>query len=335
MGKWIVSLALTLAACSSSGGDGGKSANVGGSDAGGAGSAGASASNTGGSAPGSGNANGGGASGSAGTNSAGGGGLTGGSGASNTFTSVLVDEPARMRGLVFLNQFTADKTTFRFEASASFGNERGAWDGCTKNQLGDCWYYDCPAGSNSVGNTMPPSVRENANRVSLSGMTQVELPFNGTAGTYDANSELQLWPLSGGSVTLDVMGSSSVPAVSMQVPVPSHVFLTSLNGEADPTTLQRSDGVKIVWQAEGTSPVFFAIFALTGERPAAVCTFDGTTTSAELPASVLEHLDPGSYYYQLRGDLRARMPDGPWDIETESYAFGGDPSVITRMLTLE
>jgi len=337
MGKWLALFGLGLIACSSSGADDGGASHSSGGTAG---------ANGGGTSAGSANTNGAGtnAGGSAATGgNAGESSATGGSavgGANQMLVSSVVSDPAKMRGWIYLTQYTADKSAFSYDVEVGFDVERGQWDGCTRNQLGTCWYYDCPPGSNALGNTDPPTSYQTGGTVTITGsrMVPMTVPQETSVMSYQLSGTGQLWPLAGGTVTVEVTGANSVPAFSMQVPVASHVFLTSLNGRTAPVSgasIRRADGLKLEWLSAGAGQLFFAVFKYMGARPAAICNFDGSASSGELPASILEQLDPGDYYYQLRGDVRSHMVAGVWDIETSSYAFGTAQGSSEFALTLE
>jgi hypothetical protein len=317
MGKWLWCLALGLAACSSSNGSG----TGGGNGEATGGSAGSGTSSVAGAA------NGGSASGGAGGGAtAHGGGSSAGAasgGSGNTFTSTLVSAPAQLRGSVILDQYTADRTTFSADANLEFGTERGQWDGCTRNQIGQCWYYDCPAGSNPVGVGQVPPVYYDGGTVSITSTVGMLAPvFDTSTGLYKASSLTQLWPLAGGPVTITVSGGDTVPAFTLQIAAPPTVLLTSINGQAAPASITRSDGAKLVWTSTGVGTAFFAIFEFTGERPAAICEFDAAANAGELPALVLSQLDAGAkYLLELRGNSRAEVMSGMWDMSGSAYFF--------------
>jgi hypothetical protein len=335
MGKWLWCLAIGLAACSSSNGSG-----TGGNGVTTGGSAGSGTSSVAGAANG----------GSAGTSSASGGaagGATphgGGSsagapsgGSGDTFTSTLVSAPAQLRGSVILDQYTADRTTFSADANLEFGTERGQWDGCTRNQLGQCWYYDCPAGSNPVGMGQVPPVYYDAGMISITSTAgMLASTFDTSSGLYKASSLTQLWPLAGGPVTITASGGDTVPAFTMQIAAPPTVSLTSINGQAAPASITRSDGAKVVWTSTGAGTAFFAIFEFTGERPAAICEFDAAANAGELPAAVLEQLDAGAkYFLEFRGNSRAEVMSGMWDMSGSAYFFNAIPGAIETSIELQ
>lgn len=341
MGKWVLCCAVALVGCSSSSG----SSPAGASGASGGGSAGTSSLSGGAATGGSSGANGGssaagtttGGSSNAGTATGGSAGASAGSsngGASTTdFTSTLVSLPAIKSGTLTVEQFTESKTTFITNFYAEFSTDRGQWDGCTRNQLGSCWYYDCPAGSNGYGAVDNP-VREDAGVVYATGSSgRVDLAEDSSTGKYSGSTMTEEWPLSGGSVSFSVAGNSSVPAFSMQIPTPSFVFLTSINGETLPTNVTRSAGAQLVWTSVGSGSIFFGFFKNNGQRPAAFCQFDAAANAGSMPAAVLEKLDPGSYNYEFHGDSRSQMTVSDWEIDSYAYSFGttvtDDAPIIT------
>jgi hypothetical protein len=276
----------------------------------------------------------------AGGNSAGGNTAGGGSsgGASSTgITSTVVSLPTKGRGDVTLGQFTPDKATFSFYVNVQFSNDRGEWDGCTRNQLGSCWYYDCPAGSNGYGATTT-ALNEEAGTVSAVAMPGTLDLALGVSGLYEATANVQLFPLvaAAASVSVSVTGSTSVTAFTMQVPTPPAVSLVSINGEATPLSIVRSDGAKLVWTSTGPGTVYFVIFALMGERPAAFCEFDAAANAGEMPAAVLEPLDPTlNYRYELRGDMRSEINVGGWEIDSAAYSFGTSAALSSPIIDLD
>jgi hypothetical protein len=334
MGRWVLSLVFGLAACSSSNGS---DAGSGGNGATNGGSAG-NATSSGGIANGGGSANGGaGSPGGGSANSGSNAGGTSSGGASGVFTSTLVNAPAQLRGSVLLAQNTPDGLMFTADANLQFDTERGAWDGCTRNQIGQCWYYDCPAGSNPVGATDVPPVYYDGGTVSVTSTSGMLNPtFDPDTGRYNASLASQLWPLAGGPVTVTVSGGGNVPAFTLQVAAPPTVSLKSINGEAMPASIMRSDGAKLVWTSDGAGTAFFAIFEYTGERPAAICQFDAAANAGELPAAVLEQLDAGAMYLtEFRGNSVADVMTGTWDMSGSAYAFGANPGAIETSIELK
>ncbi len=329
MGKWFLGLALGVLGCSGSGGTDGALAGGGntGAEAGasnaGSGNAGTSSS--------SGAASGGAANGGAANGGAANGGAANG-GASDTFTSTLITAPAQTRGYLDIQQFSADKVSFNFNIDLSFGYTRGDWDGCTRNQLGECWYYDCPAGSNPVGANNQTPIYYDGGTATITGIPPaITIPFGGD-GEYLGRGSTQLWPLAGGTVTLSFSGDDNVPAFTLPIPAPPMVWLTSINGEAAPSSLTRSDGMKLVWTSGGAGNVTFFVYELTGTRPAAACQFDAAANAGELPATVLGKLDPGTaYYLEFRGDGRADLMTGTFDMSAYADAYGYD--FTTHMTT--
>jgi len=315
----LCGLALGLAACSGSN-------SVGSGASGGASTSGGSAGNSsagmssGGSSGGS--SNGGtassGAAGASGSVAAGGGG--------DTFVSTLVNAPTQLRGDLGIDQSSGDGVSFLVRSYLEFGSRRGAWDGCTRNQLGDCWYYDCPVGSNALGSANVPPVYYDAGSVTVaSGPTSLAPTFDTSSGAYNGRISQQLWPVAGGTVTFTVSGSSVVPAFTLQIQAPPMVQLSSINGEAAPTSLTRSQGATVLWNAQGPGRAFFAVFEYTGTRPAAICVFDAAQNQGVLPATVLEKLEPGTrYFFDFRGDARAEVMAGDFDISGIAYSYGFD-----------
>jgi hypothetical protein len=102
----------------------------------------------------------------------------------------------------------------------------------------------------------------------------------------------QLWPIAGGMVSIAITGGSTVPAFTMQLAAPPMVRLLTINGEAAPTSIIRSDGVHLTWASSGPGSVAFFLYALSGEHPAAVCQFDASAKAGDLPAAVLSHSTP-------------------------------------------
>jgi len=258
-------------------------------------------------------------------------------GGSNEFVSTLINAPARLRGDVGIDQSSGDDVTFLVRTSLEFGSKRGPWDGCTRNQLGDCWYYDCPAGSNALGSNNVPPVYYDAGSVTItSGSNTLAGGYDTSSGMYTGRASQQLWPLAGGTVTFTVSGSSVVPAFTMQIQAPPVVRLLSVNGEAAPTSLTRSQGATVVWNAKGPGSVFFALAQYSGTRPAAICVFDATANQGTLPAAVLEKIDPGTkYYLEFRGDARAEVMAGDFDISGTAYSYGFDLNRASSAIELK
>ena len=312
MGKrWLWCAVVGLVGCSSSSGSTSSDGGADNAAAGmvGAGTGGSAGSMTSGGASTSGGANGG----VADAGSANGGSAD--AGTTGAFVSTLVSVPSIPRGYLNAAQITTDQVTFSYDVNVEFSTSRAQWDGCTRNQLGSCWYYDCPAGSVPVGQSGGENPLQDAGVVTVnSGSGPITIPgISSNAYQYTLQGSSQLWPLTGGMLTFSVAGSAAVPALSMDVALPPGVWLTSVNGETAPTVITRSDRLKLAWTSLGTGTAFFALFAYTGEHPAALCQFDAAANAGELPAAVLEKVDAGAtYYIQLRGDSRAHLEMNGW-----------------------
>jgi hypothetical protein len=177
-----------------------------------------------------------------------------------------------------------------------------------------------------LGSDNLPPVYYDAGSVTIaSGPNTLAATYDTTSGMYNGRTSQQLWPLAGGVVTFTVSGSSVVPAFAMQIQAPPMAKLLSINGEAAPTSLTRSQGATLSWNANGPGNVFFAVFEYTGTRPAAICLFDAAQNQGTLPAAVLEKLEPGTKYsFDFRGDARAEVMAGDFDMSGTAYSFGFD-----------
>ncbi|HEY4104602.1 MAG TPA: hypothetical protein VGM44_11960 [Polyangiaceae bacterium] len=185
---------------------------------------------------------------------------------SDTFTSALVSLPAKKTGVMTLDQYTPDKTTFQSYVALGFDIERGLWDGCTRYTLGACFYYDCPPGSNSLDNTDPHPAQVDAGDASFVGMSSGSI-FKSSDDIYRTDEGTsQIWPLSGGGrFRFSLSGSASVPAFTMQIKTPPTVWLTSINGlpmhaydggVTPPNAVARSAGASALWTSGGKGTVF-------------------------------------------------------------------------------
>jgi hypothetical protein len=179
------------------------------------------------------------------------------------------------------SQYSADQATFTTNLYADFSTDRGQWDGCTRNQLGSCWYYDCPAGSNGLGVISNP-VLEDAGTLFVTGSSgRVDLGLG--QGIYFARNMTELWPLSGGPISFSVVGNSSVPAFTIQIAAPPFVLLTSMNGEAAPSVITRSAGAKLVWTSSGNGASSSASLPIAARGPARSVNSTPLPTPARCP----------------------------------------------------
>jgi len=233
-----------------------------------------------------------------------------------------ISAPLALRGQMDVSQMSADDVNFTYELYAQYGMLRGQWDGCTRHQLGECWYYECPTGSNPVGTPDVGPLRNVGNvTVSSSTMSYVLRPDGSTM--YSVVDTGAFWPLSGGSVTF----AAANPALEIAVKTPPSVWLTTFNGRPAPTAIKRSEGIDLTWRVRGSGNAFFSVYHLTGTIPAAVCTFDAEAGAGTLPAAVLEKLDPGTdYRVAFRGDSRAVLTLAGYELDAALFAFGSTTS---------
>lgn len=240
------------------------------------------------------------------------------------FTATLVNAPVQMRGELSIEQYSADNTTFATNVDIYFTYEREQWDGCTRYQLGNCGYYDCPAGSNPIGGDDVPPIYYDGGTATITGMPPVIVaPFSSGNGQLFARPSQQLWPIAGGMISVAVSGGSTVPAFTMPLPTPPMVQLLTVNGEAAPTSITRSTGIHLTWASSGPGTAAFYIFGFSGEHPAAVCQFDASANAGDLPAAVLSHVDPGAtYYFLFRGQTNVELQVGDWDMSGAAYSLG-------------
>ena len=319
MAKWFLGLGLCLLGCSGSSAGG----STGGAGFGGVAAVGGSSAGTAGLGASAGGASGGAA--SAGTS-----GVSGGaSGASgDAFTSTLVSAPNQLRGDLGFQQYSTDNVNFGINVYMTFQELRGAWDGCTRQQLGACWYYDCPAGSNPPGNRENvSSVYYDAGTATITSMQPtISVGSNSGGEGYFVRNSQELWPIAGGVVSVSFSGGPMVPAFATQVNAPPMVRLTSINGQAAPASLKRSEGVKLAWTSAGAGDALLVLVQYADTpRPAVECRFDATANAGELPAVVLEKLDPGAgYTLEFRGNAWVDSTVGPWAMQAYALSYGID-----------
>jgi hypothetical protein len=314
-------LVVTSWACSSPDGAA-KAASTGGASGAGAegkGGSGASAGSSGRDASDAGMSSDGG--GRAGSSNAGAGGSLG-----NDWETTLVSLPIAARGELNVAQTTLDKLTFSVIFYAKFAMKRAQWDGCTKHQLGACWYYECPAGSSPVG-TPDESIPINGDTVTLESSSSF-IALSIDDDHYNGQRAEPFWPLTGDTVHFQAQGAQ--PAFRFGVKTPPTVWLKSVNGRAAPSSLVRSEGAKVDWETTGAGTVFFSIYRLDQPPvPAAICTFEAARGTGMLPATVLEHLEPGGdYRLLLRGDERILQDVDGYALDASLFAYGTNPLTL-------
>jgi hypothetical protein len=234
--------------------------------------------------------------------------------------------PLAPRGELDASQTTLDKVSFSFILYAKFSMKRAQWDGCTKHQLGACWYYECPAGSNPVG-TPDESVPNNGSAVTFENSSTI-IALSIDDDHYHGQGSEPFWPLTGDTIYFQAQGAR--PAFRFGAKTPPTVWLKSVNGQAAPTSLVRSEGAKVDWETTGAGTAFFSIFRLDQpEVPAAICTFEAALGTGTLPAKVLEHLEPGSdYRLTLRGDQRVYQDVDGYALDASLFAYGTKPLTL-------
>jgi hypothetical protein len=262
------------------------------------------------------------------------GGSAGASGASSEVTRSVVDAPLAPRGFLSGMQYRVDADSASvFTIDAIFETTRGQWDGCTKVQLGECWYFDCPPGSAPY---LPSVPLQNAGFVSL---TTASVPSTTVdVGLlydywYEANATGELWPTSGKKLSFAATGST-VPAFALDIQSPPTVVLTSLNGEALPRAINRSDGAALRWTSSGSGIAYFSLYGFYDSKFAAVCEFDAAAHAGKLPAALLRELEPGPDYHLIfRGTSRAHATVEGWELDASLAGYGGstppyDPPLV-------
>lgn len=255
-------------------------------------------------------------------------------GASTEVTSSVVDAPLAPRGFLSGMQYVADSGSETvFTIDAIFETTRGQWDGCTQVRLGECWYYDCPPGSAPY---LPSVPLQDAGAVTV---TTASEPST-TVGVgllydywYEANAVGELWPTSGKPLTFAATGGT-VPAFSLDVRSPPTVVLSSVNGVAAPTDINRADGAALRWTSSGAGTAYFSLYGFYERKFAAVCEFDAAARAGTLPARLLQELEPGPDYRLIfRGMSRGRETVESWQLEASLAGYGGpkqpnDPPLV-------
>jgi hypothetical protein len=242
-------------------------------------------------------------------------------------TRTLIVAPQKPRGFLGGAQYRRDADTAPvYTLEAHFETNHGQWDGCTQVRLGECWYYDCPPGATSL---LPSATQQDAGTVSLtpSGASASKIDFGLLSKYwYQADATGQLW--SDSLQVLTFAGSGSVvPAFSLAMRSPPTVALLSLNGEAAPKSIARSAGVDLHWSSSGTGVAYFSLAGLHGQKSTAVCEFDASANAGQLPAVLLQALEPGPDYYLIfRGVTRARTDVGEWEFDANLLGYGGPVS---------
>ena len=238
----------------------------------------------------------------------------------------FISLPLAPRGELDASQTTLDKVSFSFILYAKFSMKRAQWDGCTKHQLGACWYYECPTGSNPVG-APDESVPVNSGSVTFENSSTI-ITLSIDDDHYHGQGTEPFWPLAGDTIYFQSQGGK--PAFRFGAKAPPTLWLKSVNGQAAPTSLVRSEGAKVEWETTGAGTAFFSIYRLDQpEVPAAICTFEAGLETGTLPAKVLEHLEPGSdYRLTLRGDQRVLQEVDGYALDAGLFAYG------TKYLTL-
>ena len=256
----------------------------------------------------------------------------------------LIQLPAKLRGFIAGVQHEPSATTAVYSLQADFENSRGRFDGCTQVTLGQCWYYDCPDGSQPyrvIGGSTLQNAGDLSATVSAAPNSPVQLaPLSDYYYEADANSAL--WSFDGGTLKF-VASGAAVPAFSLEVATPPTVTLITLNGQPAPTmdsdedgnplpvAITRSAGVQLRWSSHGSGTAAFSLWGFEGHRFAAACEFDASVGHGELPAVLLQELEPGSAYnLTFRGTSLSQAKVGDWEIEVSLSAVGGPMSPFVR-----
>lgn len=246
--------------------------------------------------------------------------------------STLVSLPLRLRGEMALTQWAPPEGGDQYAVFAQFGMLRGQWDGCTRHQLASCWYYDCPEGSAPVGTPPVGPLQSIGTSLIVESSTTRYTLYYDEKQTYSEAEFGRFWPYTGGTISFVASGT---PPFRVDVPAPPFVKLLTVNGRPPQSPLQRAAGAKLTWQTSGAGSVFFSIYRLTGSAPrAAVCGFEAARQAGELPASVLEKLEPGDdYELTLRGDERVVTTADAFELEALalSYADGEEMTVPIQL----
>ncbi len=256
----------------------------------------------------------------------------------------LIQAPAVPRGFVSALQYEPGDASAVSSLQADFGTSRGPWDGCTQIRLGECWYYDCPEGSQPF-RIIGGATLQDAGDLSATASATPDAPLQLAPlldHFYETDVAAALWPLEGGAVRFAASGAA-VPAFSLDVATPPTVTLTSINGAPAPTTntdengdplpflIVRSEGLKLRWLSRGRGTATFFLWGFEGRRFATTCEFDASAEHGELPAALLQQLEPSpTYNMTFRGTSVAHAKVGDFELEGSLSAGGGPLSPFVR-----
>ena len=256
----------------------------------------------------------------------------------------VIHLPSKPRGFVYGVQYEPASTNAISSLQADFETSRGTRDGCTQVKLDQCSYYDCPPGSQPY-RVIGGSTLKNAGDLSATASGLQQAPIQLVPLTdyyYEADVNGSLWPFDGGTMKVVATGAA-VPAFALELPTPPTVTLTSINGapvptvntDSDdnplPTEITRSHGIQLRWTSHGTGTATFILLGFEAERFLATCEFDAAADRGELPATLLQELEPGtSYHLAFRGTTEVHATVGDWEIEASLSAVGGPMSPYVR-----
>jgi hypothetical protein len=303
MSRWAVGSAILVLAGAGCGGSGGNS--------GASGASGTGASATGGQ----------GASGAA----------TGGSGGAS-ITTTLIDGTVRLGTFIF-SERPALGSGIQTSVGAEFRDGPPEWAGCTRHDLGPCYWIECPAVAAYI-----PSITVDAGTMSY----QTSLGQSGTfapdvVNFYTAPGGSLLWNSTSDFIDATATGGAQIPAFNIRVTPPSALTLTS---PTIPSTgdlvVNTSSDLQLTWSGGGAGTAVFYLRYPQSLVPALSCEFRAADGAGTVPQIGLAALDPNTdYVFYLYSRNRTEQTAGDWTIWASALEYPTNDFYLSLSVLLQ
>ena len=246
---------------------------------------------------------------------------------------------ATKHGTVILSQVDVENLPATPSFVAAFQESEVTWQGCTRYEVAECYFYECPEGANSVHSIIDTALpAASAGTISATFETSSYSLEMGASGLYQATDIQRLWGQAGVEVVVTGSGDD-VPPFRLSVSAPAAVTLLSPVSVADtPLELASASHFPLAWTPGASGDVRVAIYDLEFKRarPALFCTYPAEWGTAVIPSAALMEMELGGpYVFRLAGTAETSTSAGDWTVVMSTMAFGtANDGVINGMLWL-
>lgn len=226
-------------------------------------------------------------------------------------------------GTVALSQVDVPDHPPTPSAYAAFQEAPATWAGCTRYDVGVCYFYECAADANPVHAIINSGYSAaSAGILSVSTGGTEQLLEQDASGLYSLSAE-SLWEAPGSEIVVKATGAD-VPAFEAKLVAPDAATLISPNvNPLDPLEWVQTKHLPLTWTARSSGQLRVSIYDTEFElaRPALFCTFPVQAGEGVIPAAALMEMELGGpYMLQLSVRAESSMSAGDWGISVSAAA---------------